>query len=251
MDKIRVIIADDNEAMRRIERKMISRVEGFELVGEACDGIELLEMVESLRPQIVFLDVEMPGKTGVEAARVIQDMDPSIIMIFATAHDQYMGDAFEVYAFDYLIKPFKVDRVLQTLERARDRLNPDKDEAPLPVPAAQSAPRPAARLMLHHRDGVSFVNTGDIVLVQREDRSTVIYTAGGERYVTSDSLSDTEARLDPAVFFRCHKSYIINLNCISNITPYGRWTYVVRLKGIQQDALITHEKYEELERLFS
>ena len=136
MDAIKVIIADDNEDMRRIERKMIGKVEGFELVGEAKDGLELLELVEKLHPQIVFLDVEMPGKTGVEAARVIQDMDPGIIMIFATAHDQYMGDAFEVYAFDYLIKPFKVDRVLKTLERARDRLNPDKDEAPLPVPAA-------------------------------------------------------------------------------------------------------------------
>ena len=250
MDKIRVIIADDNESMRLIERKMIEKVEGFDLVGEARDGLECIQLVEQLRPQIVFLDVEMPGKTGVEAARVIQDMDPSIIMIFATAHDQYMGDAFEVYAFDYLIKPFKVERVLQTLERARDRLNPEKDETPLPVPAAPR-PKAAARLMLHHKDGVSFVNPQDIVLVQREDRTTVIYTNGGERYVTGDSLSETEARLDPSVFFRCHKSYIINLNFISNITPYGRWTYIVRLKGVTQDALITHEKYEELERLFS
>ena len=250
MDTIKVIIADDNEGMRLIERKMIGKIEGFELVGEARDGLELLELVEKLHPQIVFLDVEMPGKTGVEAACIIQDMDPSIIMIFATAHDQYMGDAFEVYAFDYLIKPFKVERVLKTLERARDRLNPDKDEAPLHVPVAPKA-KTASRLMLHHKDGVSFVSTQDIVLVQREDRSTVIYTASGERYVTGDSLSETEARLDPSVFFRCHKSYIINLNYISNITPYGRWTYVVRLKGITQDALITHEKYEELEQLFS
>lgn len=252
MDKIRVLIADDNEAMRRIERKMIARVEGFELVGEACDGLECVRMVEELHPQIVFLDVEMPGKTGVEAARIIQDMDPSIILIFATAHDQYMGDAFEVYAFDYLLKPFKVERVLQTLERARDRLNPEKDESEekLHVPAAPHQ-RAAARLMLHHKEGVSFVNTQDIVLIQREDRSTVIYTASGERYVTGDSLSETEARLDDTIFFRCHKSYIINLNFISNITPYGRWTYIVRLKGITQDALITHEKYEELERRFS
>jgi len=250
MEKIRVIIADDNESMRMIERKMLAKVEGFELVGEARDGLECIELVEKLHPQVVFLDVEMPGRTGVEAARIIQDMDPTIILIFATAHDQYMGDAFEVYAFDYLIKPFKVERVLQTLERARDRLNPEREEAPLHVPAAPR-PRPAGRLMLHHKDGVSFIGTEDIVLVQREDRSTVIYTLSGDRYITGDSLSDTEARLDPNVFFRCHKSYIINLNYISNITPYGRWTYIVRLKGITQDALITHEKYEELEQLFS
>ena len=251
MDNIRVLIADDNEAMRLIERKMIGKVEGFTLVGEAKDGLECIEMVERLRPQIVFLDVEMPGKTGVEAARIIQDMDPSIILIFATAHDEYMGDAFEVYAFDYLVKPFKVERVLKTLEKARDRLSPDRDEAPLPHHAAQAPAKPAGRMMLHHREGVTFINMEDIVLVQREDRATVIYTRDGGRYVTGDSLAETEARLDPAVFFRCHKSYIINLNHISNITPYGRWTYVVRLSGITQDALITHEKYEELEQLFS
>ena len=250
MDKIRVLVADDNEAMRMIERKMIEKAGDFDLVGEAKDGLECIELVEKLRPQIVFLDVEMPGKTGVEAARVIQDMDPAIILIFATAHDDYMGDAFEVYAFDYLLKPFKAERVMQTLARAKERLQPEQITTPLPH-AAKTPGQPTGRMMLHHRDGVTFINMTDIVLVQREDRATVIYTKGGGRYVTGDSLGDTEARLDPTVFFRSHKSYIINLNHISNITPYGRWTYVVHLTGIEQDALITHEKYEELERMFS
>ena len=250
MDPIRVVIADDDEGMRLIERRMIERVEGFSLVGEAKDGDELMALVEELRPQVVFLDVEMPGKTGVECGKLIQDMDPSIVMIFATAHDQYMGDAFEVYAFDYLIKPFKVDRVMQTLERARDRIG-RIDEKPLPELHRPQPKVATGRLMLRHKEGVSFVNMRDILLVQRENRSTVIYTAGGGRFVTSESLGETEARLDPAVFFRCHKSYIINLNQIDNITPYGRWTYVVRLNGTKQDALITHEKYEELEQMFS
>jgi len=243
MEPIRVVIADDDEGMRLIERRMIEKVEGFVLVGEARDGEELLDMVEELRPQIVFLDVEMPGKTGVECGRIIQDMDPSIVMIFATAHDQYMGDA-------YLLKPFKVDRVMKTLERARDRIG-HVDDTPLPVPQKPVPTAATGRLMLHHREGVSFINMNDILLVQRENRSTVIYTTGNGRYVTGDSLGETEARLDPSVFFRCHKSYIINLNYISNITPYGRWTYVVQLSGTDHDALITHEKYEELEKMFS
>lgn len=250
MEPIKVVIADDDAGMRLIERKMIEKVEGFSLVGEAENGDQLIDLVEELHPQVVFLDVEMPGKTGVECGRIIQDMDPSIVMIFATAHDQYMGDAFEVYAFDYLIKPFKVDRVMQTLERARDRIG-RVDEKPLPELPRQAPKIATGRLMLHHKDGVSFVSMSDILLVQRENRATVIYTMGGGRYVTGDSLGETEARLDPNVFFRCHKSYIINLNQISNITPYGRWTYVVRLNGTTQDALITHEKYEELERMFS
>lgn len=248
MEPIRAVIADDDPGMRLIERKLVSKAEGFVLVGEAANGVELLALVEALRPQVVFLDVEMPEKTGVECARVIQDMDPSIILIFATAHDQYMGDAFEVYAFDYLIKPFKVERVLQTLARTRERLA-RVNERPMPVPAALA--KAQGRLMLHHREGVSFLSMSDILLVQREERSTVLYTRGGGRYVTGDSLADTEARLDAAVFFRCHKSYIINLNAISNITPYGRWTYIVRLNGTDRDALMTHEKYEELEKMFA
>lgn len=250
MEPIKVVVADDEEGMRLIERRMLEKVEGFTLVGEAADGDELLRLVERHHPQVVFLDVEMPGKSGVECAKVIQDTDPTIILIFATAHDEYMGDAFEVYAFDYLLKPFKVERVIKTLERIRARLSRRDDEPALPHAAA--SPRPATgRLMLRHKEGVSFVNMNDILLVQREERATVIYTAGGGRYVTGESLAETEARLDLAVFFRCHKSYIINLNHISNITPYGRWTYVVRLSGTSQDALITHEKYEELEKMFS
>ena len=104
--------------------------------------------------------------------------------------------------------------------------------------------------MLRHRDGVTFIDLMDILLVQREDRATVIYTRNNGRYVLPETLSETEARLDPELFFRCHKSYIINLRHIRNITPYGRWTYVVQLDGTDHDALITHEKYEELEKRF-
>ena len=206
--------------------------------------MQLLTLVEQEKPQLVFLDVEMPGKTGVECARVIQDMNPAIVLIFATAHDEYMGDAFEVYAFDYLLKPFKKERVMQTLERAKKRIRHQTDgETPLPV---HPTPHPVSgRLMLRRKDGVSFLGICQRhrALYSVKTAPTVFYTTSGERYVTSDSLSDTEARLDPSIFFRCHKSYIINLNHIKNITPYGRWTYIVHLQGTEQDALITHEKY--------
>lgn len=129
---IRVLIADDNADMRRIERMMISRAEGFEIVGEAEDGVQLLTLVEQEKPQLVFLDVEMPGKTGVECARVIQDMNPAIVLIFATAHDEYMGDAFEVYAFDYLLKALQ--------EGARDADARTREEAHPPSNRRRNAP---------------------------------------------------------------------------------------------------------------
>lgn len=250
MEELHVLIADDDHGMRDILRRMVKRAEGYTLVAEAENGREALELVERYRPHVVFLDVEMPGANGVECARVIQDMNPATIIIFATAHESYMGDAFEVYAFDYLLKPFKMERVLQTLDRAKGRLttalvNPALARKPK---AGQKAVK--GRMMLHHRGGVSFIDMKDILLVQREDRATVLYTIGDGRYVTADTLTEMEERLDGDVFLRCHKSYIINLNQIRDITPYGRWTYVVRLNGTKHDALITHARFEEMQDLF-
>lgn len=253
-NEIRVVIADDEEGMRMIMRKLIEKAEGFKLCAEADNGQKLLELVEQFKPQVCFLDVEMPGMTGLECAKAIQDTDPRTILIFATAHDDYMAQAFEVYAFDYLIKPFKVERVLKTLERIRQVIHGRCSEADPLEKQLKSMPARVAssgRMMLHHRDGVNFINQSDILLVQRENRSTVLYATNGRRFETSEALGDVEERLDPTIFFRCHKSYIINLNVIDSITPYGRWTYVVHLIGTDQDALITHEKYEELENMFS
>ena len=246
---ISVLIADDEPGMRLILRKKIQATDGFFVAGEAVTGDEAMTLYDKLNPQVVFLDVDMPGKTGIECARLIQDQNPACVLIFATGHEEYMGEAFEVYAFDYLVKPFKMERLEQTLERIENRLH-RTPEAPLPAPRAAEPRNAAGRLMLKHRDGVTFVDMQDILLVQREERATVIYTENKGRFVLSETLSETEARLDPDVFFRCHKSYIINLRRIRDITPYGRWTYVVRMEGTDHDALITHDKYEELEKRF-
>ena len=118
MEPIRALIADDDAGMRLLMRKLLEKSGGFVLCGEASDGAELLALAAEHRPQLVLLDVEMPGVSGVDCARELQDSDPHTILIFATAHDKYMADAFEVYAFDYLLKPFKAERALATLERA-------------------------------------------------------------------------------------------------------------------------------------
>ena len=90
-----------------------------------------------------------------------------------------------------------------------------------------------------------------IAMVMRENRSTVLVMQDGARYVVSDALGDLEARLPQDVFFRTHKSYIVNLNLIDSIAPYGRWTYIVKLRGVRDDALITHERFETLQKLFA
>ena len=249
MENIQVLIADDEPGMRLILRKIIERTDGFEACGEAENGAQLLTLFEQLRPPVCFLDVEMPGMTGIDCAKLILDMEPRTMLIFATAHDDYMAQAFELYAFDYMVKPFKLERVEQTLSRIRSVLE-ERNGQMAPMPKASSRPS-NGRLMLRHKEGVDFVSEADILLIQRENRQTVIYATGERRYETSDTLGDIEARLNPERFFRCHKSYIINLDAIDRISPYGRWTYIVHLTGTKQDALITHDKYEELEKMYT
>ena len=151
MNPIRIAIADDDAGMRLVMRKIVERAEGCELVGEAQNGEEMLALYDREQPDAVILDVEMPQMDGIACAKALQDRNPLLVIIFATAHEQYMGDAFEVYAFDYLLKPFKVDRALKTLQRVRMSLQ-GKSDAPEPAPVPTPSPvRPAGRLMLRGR----------------------------------------------------------------------------------------------------
>jgi len=248
MNPIRILIADDDPGMRTVMHKLAQKAEGYELVGEAENSAQLLELYEQTRPDVVLMDVEMPEMTGIECAKVIQDRNPRTILIFATAHEQYMRSAFEVYAFDYLVKPFRLERAMNTLSLIRDRLTAESAKSE-PIRPAQTAA--SGRMMLKHKEGLSFIDIPSILLIQREERSSVLYLDDGSRYISSDSLGDFEERLPQDTFFRSHKSYIINLNHIDSISPYGRWTYIVKLRGTDRDALITHERFEELEKLFA
>lgn len=248
MQNIRTLIADDDAGMRLVMRKFIERAGGFELVGEAEDGETLVRLHAETRPDVVILDVEMPNLSGTQAAKIIQDVNPKTILVFATAHEDYRKDAFEVYAFDYLTKPFRMERVMTTLEMIKTRFfsaQNAKNEKP-----AEGKSLSGQKLMLKHKEGIAFADVDEILLVQREDRSTVIELADGKRLITSESLSDIEKRLPADKFFRTHKSYIVGLDHVESITPYGRWTYVVQLRGTRRDALITAERLDALEKLF-
>ena len=137
---------------------------------------------------------------------------------------------------------------MNTLNLIRDRLTAQTAKAE-PVRPAQTAA--SGRMMLKHKEGLTFIDIPSILLIQREERSSVLYLADGSRFISSDSLGDFETRLPQDTFFRSHKSYIINLNHIDTISPYGRWTYIVKLRGTDRDALITHERFEDLEKLFA
>ncbi len=245
--ELKVLIVDDDDGMRLVLKKIIEKNEGFELVGEAKSGEAGLGLVEALSPHIVFLDIEMPGMGGIECAKRIMDIAPKTFIIFATAHENYMPEAFEVYASDYLIKPFKIDRILTTLQRIKEIfVNKEADAVSPPQINRDSL----SKLIIKSKEGISFIDCKDIIFIERENRNTVIHTLT-ESLTTSEGLSEIEERLDNSFFFRSHKSYIINLSMIYKIYPYGRWTYTVKFKGTDKDALLTHDRYGQLEKLFN
>lgn len=244
---IKVLIVDDEKGIRTIIKKILDKSGGFEVIGDTDKGEEAIEIFKEKRPEVVFFDIEMPGCSGIECAKILADIDPKTIIVFATAHQEYMSDAFQLYAFDYLIKPFKVERVLQTLDRIKKLNKPSYGDG---IDKIIKHEKGLDKIMIKNKEGISFVDIKEIVLVQREESNTVIYTKT-DSFTTSISLSDIEEKLDNTQFFRSHKSYIINLSSITKIYPYGRWTYVVKLKNTEKDALLTHEKYEELKKLFS
>lgn len=243
---LNVLIADDDDGMLLVLKKAVQKMDGFNVVAEASDGEEALKLFSSLRPGIVFLDVEMPGLSGLECAKRIMDINPRTYIIFATAHEEFMSEAFEVYAFDYLVKPFRLERIKQSLERIRDIESAEDEHLPYHAPSKIHSQN---KIMIKNRDGASLVDTSDILLIQREESITAIYTSD-TRYTTSDTLAEIAEKLDENTFYRCHKSYIVNLSAVHKIYPYGRWTYIVKLKGTDKDALMTRDKYDELEKLY-
>ncbi len=243
----KVLIADDEAGIRLLIRKLVEKNKGFEVVGEAADGESAVSLTESLNPDVIFMDVEMAKLNGIECAMRIQDINPKAIIIFATGHEEYMPKAFELYAFDYIVKPFNVQRIHKTLDRILELFSKKSETQSNPLYQNKSG---LGKIVIKNKEGLSFIDEEDIIIIQRENRSTVIYTSDGHRFVTSESLNDLDARLDNNLFLRSHKSYIINISMIYKIYPYGRWTYIAKLRNTDLDALVTQEKYEEIKRRF-
>jgi two-component system LytT family response regulator len=243
---IKVILVDDESGIRMLLRKIIERNEGYEIVGESDNLADAVTLFTKTKAEVIFLDIEINGTSGLECAKIIADLEPKTKIIFATAHAEYRSDAFEVYAFDYLVKPFNVERVNHTLDRIKSMSEAGSKE---PLDKIIKYERGLEKLLVKGKESMSFVDINEIVLVQRENSSTVIYTKK-DSFTTSAGLGDIEAKLDTDQFMRSHKSYLINVSQIKKIEPYGRWTYIVTFKDIDKDALMTVEKYEEIKKRF-
>jgi two-component system response regulator LytT len=237
---LRVIVVDDEQLAREELCYQLEQLAGIEIVAQASNGIEAIGAVERHEPDLVFLDIQMPGLGGFEVARrLLEHEDEAPALVFVTAFDQHAIQAFEVNAVDYLLKPVESGRLEQALQRARRRVDAERS-GPSAAPTNDQleqivkmmAGRQTRRDQVAIRVGERFVlvQADEIIYASLADESINIVTgqvAGTSNYRTLDEL---QARLDPDVFWRVHRSHLVNINKIKEIVPWFSRNYILRMK---------------------
>jgi len=212
---LRVLLVDDEPLARDTLRSLLAGDSRVELVGEAADGIEALAKIRELRPELVFLDVEMPGMQGVQVAEALEPAERPRI-VFTTAYEQYALKAFEVNAVDYLLKPFEDERFSAALARVFQQLGRDQESSTHSVESGF-----AARLSIHKEGSIEIIEVDELRWVQAADQYVRLHAEGGE-VLARRSMSEIEKLLDPTHFTRCHRSAICALARIRRLETHPR-----------------------------
>ena len=241
---LKAVLVDDEQLARDELGYLLGQIGGVDVVGQAGNGVEALAVIDRSDPEVVFLDVQMPGLTGFEVARRLLESGPSAHIIFVTAYDQHAIEAFEVNAVDYLLKPVDQGRLEKALERARRRIAFERLESSaepsvggisnqqLEKIVQLVAERQSRRDQLAVKIGERFmlVQADEIIYASLVDDSINVVTgqhAGTSNFRTLDEL---QARLDPAVFWRVHRSHLVNIHKIKEIVPWFSRNYILRMK---------------------
>jgi two-component system response regulator LytT len=236
---LRALVVDDEQHARAELCFQLEQHEDVEIIGQAGNGLEALAAVDRMDPDLVFLDVQMPGLDGFEVARrLLERGEDAPGFIFVTAYDQHAIAAFEVNAVDYLLKPVDASRLEQALQRARKRLGSERPVTAGPLNdqleriVRLMADREVRREQVAIKVGERFmlVQAEEIIFASLADESINIVTGqvtGTSNYRT---LDDLQARLDPAVFWRVHRSHLVNINKIKEIVPWFSRNYILRMK---------------------
>jgi len=240
-EALKVVVVDDEQLARDELCYQLQRIAEVEVVAQAGNGLEALSAVDRVEPDLVFLDVQMPGLTGFEVARrLLTRGAESPAMVFVTAFDQHAIEAFEVNAVDYLLKPVEPARLEQAVDRARRRIEAGRPSAAAGVQlndqleqiVKMMAGRQVRRDQVAIKVGERFmlVQAEEIIFASLADESITIVTgqvAGTSNYRT---LDDLQARLDPEVFWRVHRSHLVNINKIKEIVPWFSRNLILRMK---------------------
>jgi len=250
--KVRAIIADDEPLARERVRSLLAQEPDIELLAECANGSQTLKAAQEYRPDLLFLDVQMPRLTGFEVLEALEPEEMPIV-IFTTAHDEHAIHAFEINALDYLLKPFSEARFKMAVQRARKEL--EKAPPPRPQPRFAALLRHVhttipggGRLLVRTPERIIFLKPEEVDHVEAAG-NYVVLRAGKERHILRETTSAMESRLTPAGFMRISRSVIVNLSRIREVQPLGPGQYSVLLKnGTRLDMTCT---LSELQRRLS
>ncbi len=236
-DVLRTVVVDDEQLAREELCFLLGQVSGISVVAQAGNGIEALRVIEELEPDLVMLDVQMPGLTGFEVARRLLRGGNESQLVFVTAYDHHAIEAFEVNAVDYLLKPVESVRLATAVDRVRKRVLSDRPprrsqaedmDRLLQLLAERESRR--EQLAVKVADRFLLVQSDELVHASVEDDVITVATnslSGTSNYRTLDEL---QARLDPAVFWRVHRSHLVNINKIKEIVPWFSRNYILKMK---------------------
>jgi two-component system, LytTR family, response regulator len=232
--KIRTVIVDDEPLARERLHAWIEAEPDLELVAECGDGREAVEVITREKPELVFLDVQMPELNGFEVLEALGEGMPRAL-IFVTAFDQFAVKAFEVHAVDYLLKPFDRDRFRAALGRARDRIQrqPAGDlqrELAALMAGLRRPDKPVARLAIKSEGRVLLVKTAEIDWIEAADNYVILHV-GAQNHVLRETLTALEGRLDPAKFLRISRSTIVSIDQIKELQPLFHGEHLVLLRS--------------------
>jgi two-component system, LytTR family, response regulator LytT len=235
---MKVAIIDDEPYSREEMKHLLSSYPWVEVVGEASSGEKALEIILTKEPDVLFLDIEMPGMSGVDLAEALQKMKRKPEIVFATAYPDYALKAFRVEAVDYLLKPFEEDQLAQAMERLKSLLKIESRESPS-----------LGKLAVQDEDKIVFIRPEDILYIFREERETVICTEK-KKYTSRLPIKDLEKKLATYPFFRVHKSYLVQLPFVEELIPWGSGVYQLKVHGADEAIPVSRNYVKELrERL--
>jgi two-component system LytT family response regulator len=222
--KLRVAIVDDEELARGLLREMLGAHPEIEIAAECANGFDAVKAIAETRPDLVFLDIQMPKLDGFEALELI---DPGPVVVFVTAYDEYAIRAFDAQAADYLLKPFGAERFERALERAKSRVG-ERRSAPREMEVARPPEQRPERLVVKDGTRIHVIPLEKLDYVEAQDDYVALHS-GGKSYLKQQAIAAVEAALDPAKFVRIHRSAIVNLERVARIEPYGKESRVAIL----------------------
>jgi two-component system response regulator LytT len=257
------LIIDDEALARQELQYLLERAGGVEVLAQGTNGIEAVELIRTHRPDVVFLDVQMPGLDGFAVLKKLLDRKmPLPQVVFATAFDQYAVRAFEVNAVDYLLKPFDRKRVLQTIEKAHARMTAPvesaseaKLDALLKLMGEQATPAPkpnSGKIVVRAQNRLLLVDQREICFASIEGGAISVVTHTVEGHSNCRTLEELLDQLDPEAFWRAHRSYVVNIQHIREVVPWFKSSYQLRMNDQKKTEIpVSRSQTKRLKELFN